>query len=106
MSSSTLLKLVPAGNGFDVVCSIRNTAGEQFGNDLHYVTRVTFSVNGETASVLNFGPGASDNPLVGIHLAGIANGDRVSVRWMDSSGNKGSARAIVSRDQGIVVGQA
>jgi hypothetical protein len=105
MPASTLLKLVPAGNGFDVVCSIRNTAGAQFGNSAHYVTRVTFSVNGEMACELNCGPGISDNPLVGIHLATVDSGDQVSVMWVDSSGNRGRAQATVGINQSIVIGE-
>jgi hypothetical protein len=106
MRTSTLIKLVPAGNGIDVICSIRNTSGPQFSNNDHFVSRVTFSVNGDTVTEFDTGPGFSDNPVVGIHLSTLEQGDRIGVQWIDSSGNRGQAQATAGKADNVVTSQS
>ena len=62
---------------------------------IHYIRAMIFEVNGEFAAQANLGPGVSMNPLIGVHLTGAKSGDKVTVRWEDNTGEKGSAETVV-----------
>ncbi|MXZ81116.1 MAG: hypothetical protein F4Z15_07070 [Gammaproteobacteria bacterium] len=92
---STILRAEAAGGGFDILCSIRHNRGRWLVGDPH-VARVTFSVNDQSVSTVECGPGFSRNPLVGVHLESLGNDDVVRVEWTDSSGVTGMAQGTVA----------
>jgi len=56
----------------------------------HYIKTMTFAKNGKSFADANLGPAVSKNPLVSVKVS-AKSGDKISVSWSDSKGEKGSA---------------
>ena len=61
----------------------------------HYITTMTFSVNGNAAAEVSLSQGVSVNPLIGVSIPGLKAGDMVTVSWVDNQGGGESAEATV-----------
>ena len=95
MSINTIISLTESENGYDITCSIRSV--DRQNNRLHsYVTRVYFEVNDQIVTAFDTGKNISENPLFGIHLSSLKQGDRVSTVWISSNGDTNRASATVS----------
>jgi sulfur-oxidizing protein SoxZ len=61
----------------------------------HYIQMFSAAVNGKTVLSSQWGPAVSKNPFVGFRVRGVKAGDRVSVRWQDNKGERGTAEAEI-----------
>ena len=61
----------------------------------HYITEVTATLNGKTVLDAEIGPAVSKNPFLGFRVKGAKAGDTVAVKWVDNTGDKNSADAII-----------
>jgi sulfur-oxidizing protein SoxZ len=62
----------------------------------HYITSVILSLNGRPVVEGALGTAVSSNPLFAFQLLGVKAGDKVSVAWLDSKGQKGNAETSFS----------
>jgi len=62
----------------------------------HYITSLILSLNGRPVIESALGTAVSANPLFAFQLQGIKVGDKLSVAWLDSKGQKGGAEASFS----------
>ena len=61
----------------------------------HYIEQMSFEINGRLVAEARLGPGVASNPLTGIALNNARAGDRVTVHWIDNTGESDSAEALV-----------
>lgn len=61
----------------------------------HFITQLVIDHNGKNVAVVNMGVGVSENPLIGVRLAGAKDGDKVKASWKDNKGETGSAEAVI-----------
>jgi sulfur-oxidizing protein SoxZ len=61
-----------------------------------FIHDVVATINGATVMTANFGTGISKNPYLGFKVKGAKVGDKVSVSWVDNTGDKTSAEAAVA----------
>lgn len=61
-----------------------------------YITSVILSLNGRPVVEGALGTAVSSNPLFAFQLLGVKAGDKVSVAWLDSKGQKGNAETSFS----------
>jgi len=61
-----------------------------------FIQDVVATINGATVMTANFGTGISKNPYLGFKVKGAKVGDKVSVSWVDNTGDKTSAEAAVA----------
>ena len=101
--TSTILKLMPQGDGFDILCSIHRKENAQLFNIENrfkiidsYIKKVEFKINSTTIAVLNVSKNFSRNPLVGVHVTSLKDNDILSVAWSDSVGRSFTARGTVT----------
>ena len=62
----------------------------------HYITEVTAAVNGTPVLKGGMSGGISKNPYLGFKVKGAKAGDKVTVNWVDNTGDKNSAEATVA----------
>lgn len=62
----------------------------------HHVEVIVIDVNGETALVIDCGPGVAANPFFSFKLAGVRRGDRISVKWTDNRQQSDQLQAMVA----------
>lgn len=91
MTNNTILKLIPQGDGFDAVCSIHPSYPNA---QNHFINRVRFQKNNEVMVELDAGMNISDQPLIGIHISELENGDQVQVIWFSTSGEMGETAVV------------
>jgi sulfur-oxidizing protein SoxZ len=60
-----------------------------------YIQEVTVSLNGKPVLTAEWGPAISKNPFLQFALKSAKAGDRVSVSWVDSRGERRSDEAVV-----------
>lgn len=53
-----------------------------------HITEVTASLNGRPVMVAHWGPAISKNPYLNFRVKGAKPGDRVTVQWVDTKGDK------------------
>jgi len=53
-----------------------------------HITEVTASLNGRPVMVANWGPAISKNPYLNFRVKGAKPGDRVTVQWVDTKGDR------------------
>lgn len=53
-----------------------------------HITEVTASLNGRPVMVAHWGPAISKNPYLNFKVKGAKPGDRVTVQWVDTKGDK------------------
>lgn len=61
----------------------------------HFIQHVTVGLNSKTVMTAQWGPAISRNPFLGLKVKGAKAGDKVTVNWEDSQGEKNSAEATV-----------
>ena len=61
-----------------------------------YITSVILSLNGRPVVEGALGTAVSSDPLFAFQLLGVKAGDKVSVAWLDSKGQKGNAETSFS----------
>ncbi len=64
-------------------------------NKGHFIERMNFSLNEKTVAMAELGPNIEENPMIGISVKSAKEGDRVSVRWIDTAGVSGEAETEV-----------
>jgi len=60
-----------------------------------HITEVSAQHNGKTVLTAQYGPAVAKNPLVQFVVKGAKAGDRISVTWIDSQGDKRTDEAVV-----------
>ena len=93
MAVSTILSSIPAGRGHNVLCSMMDLSDPPAD---YYFTRLVFALNGAEITRLELGPAMADHPTLGIHLASLTPGDRISAAWHDSGGRHDAAERVYS----------
>lgn len=61
-----------------------------------FIQEVVATVNGAPVMTANFGTGISKNPYLGFKVKGAKAGDKVTVSWVDNTGDKNSADATIN----------
>jgi sulfur-oxidizing protein SoxZ len=61
-----------------------------------FIQEVTASHNGRTVLNAEWGPAVSKNPFLQFTIKGAKAGDKVSVTWTDTKGDKRSDEALVT----------
>ncbi len=61
-----------------------------------FIQDVVATVNGAAVMTASFGTGISKNPYLGFKVKGVKAGDKVSVSWVDNTGDKTSTEATVA----------
>ncbi len=62
----------------------------------HFIQSVTASHNGKVVLSAEWGPAVSKNPFLSFKFAGGKPGEKVSVTWVDSKGDKRTDEATIS----------
>ena len=62
----------------------------------HYITEVTAALNGTPVLKGGMSGGVSKNPYLGFKIKGAKAGDKVTVNWVDNTGDKNSAEATIA----------
>jgi sulfur-oxidizing protein SoxZ len=61
-----------------------------------FIQEFSAAVNGAPVLTANWGTGISKNPLVGFKVKGAKSGDKVSISWVDNTGDKRTDEATIS----------
>ncbi|MBN8486195.1 MAG: thiosulfate oxidation carrier complex protein SoxZ [Burkholderiales bacterium] len=61
-----------------------------------FIQEVSASLNGKSVLTAQWGPSVSKNPFLQFTVKGAKAGDKVSVTWTDSKGDKRTDEATVS----------
>jgi sulfur-oxidizing protein SoxZ len=61
----------------------------------HHITNVTATVNGATVLDAEWGGGISKNPYLAFKVAGAKKGDKVTVSWVDNTGDKNTTETSI-----------
>ncbi len=61
-----------------------------------HITEVGVALNGRAVMSAQWGTGVAKNPFVQFTIKGAKAGDRVSVSWVDSRGDRRSDEALVA----------
>lgn len=102
VSYQTTIKVIKAAHGYQVMCEILHPmqaarihplTGQKI--NANYITQVTFKVNHNLAGELLLGKYVAKNPVVGINIAALRQGDEIIVQWQDISGRSGRASQIM-----------
>lgn len=72
----------------------RNEKGELV--PLHFIQSVTATHNGKNVLDAQWSQGVARNPFLGFRIKGARQGDRITVGWIDNTGDKGSIETTVA----------
>ena len=72
----------------------KDTAGKAI--PAWFIQHVTAQHNGKTVLTAQWGPAVSKNPFLQFNLKGAKAGDKITVSWVDSKGDKRSDEAVVA----------
>jgi sulfur-oxidizing protein SoxZ len=61
-----------------------------------HIQEVSAEHNGKTVMTAQWGPAVSKNPFVQFVVKGAKAGDKISVTWVDTKGDKRSDEAVVA----------
>ena len=61
-----------------------------------FIQQVTAQHNGKTVLTAQWGPAVSKNPFLQFNLKGAKAGDKITVSWVDSKGDRRSDEAVVA----------
>jgi sulfur-oxidizing protein SoxZ len=61
-----------------------------------HIQEVTAQLNGKTVMTAQWGPAVSKNPFMQFNVKGAKAGDKISVTWVDTKGDKRTDEAVVS----------
>ena len=62
----------------------------------HFIQTVITQLNGKTVLEAQWSQAVSKNPFLGFKVKGAKVGDKVTVSWVDNTGDKNSADAAVA----------
>jgi len=62
----------------------------------HYITEVSCEHNGKSILKCLWGPGVSKNPFFSFRFAGAKPGDKLTISWVDNTGQSGSSEKQIS----------
>ncbi|MEN8133311.1 MAG: thiosulfate oxidation carrier complex protein SoxZ [Pseudomonadota bacterium] len=104
MAKLTKLKIRKSGTRTEVMVLVKHPmeTGRQQSDETNqsvpadYIDKMTFELNGAVVAEALLGPGVAADPLTGIALKKAKSGDKVTVSWIDSQGESGSAETIIS----------
>jgi sulfur-oxidizing protein SoxZ len=72
----------------------KDTAGKTI--PAHFIQSVSVAVNGKLVVDGQIGTSVSRNPVFGFKVKGAKAGDKVTVNWVDNTGDKRSDEAAIS----------
>jgi len=61
-----------------------------------YIQEVTAQHNGKTVMTAQWGPAVAKNPFLQFNVKGAKAGDRITISWVDTKGDKRTDEAVVS----------
>jgi sulfur-oxidizing protein SoxZ len=61
-----------------------------------YITEVSASHNGRQVLAATWGPAISQNPYLAFRFKGGAKGEKITVSWTDSTGDKRTDEAVIA----------
>ena len=61
-----------------------------------FIQEVVATLNGTPVITANMGGAVSKNPYLGFKVKGAKAGDKISVSWVDNTGDKNSAEATIN----------
>ncbi len=61
-----------------------------------HIREVVASLNGTPVLTMHWGPSISKNPLLQFNLKNAKAGDRITIAWVDTKGDKRSDEALVA----------
>ena len=61
-----------------------------------FIQEVTAQHNGKTVMTAQWGPAVSKNPFLQFNVKGAKAGDKITMSWVDTKGDKRSDEAVVS----------
>ena len=61
-----------------------------------HIQSVTATWNGKPVLSAQFGPAVSQNPVMNFSFKGGAKGDKVTVSWVDTKGDKRTDEAVIA----------
>lgn len=61
-----------------------------------FIQEVVATLNGTPVMTANMGGAVSKNPYLGFKVKGAKAGDKISVSWVDNTGDKNSAEATIN----------
>lgn len=62
----------------------------------HFIQEVVAQLNGAPVMTANMGGAVSKNPYLGFKVKGAKVGDKITVSWVDNTGDKNSADATIN----------
>ena len=103
MAKQTRLRLKTTGSRTEVLVLVKHPMESGLRQDhrtsqrilADYIERMTFALNGSVVAEALLGPGVASDPLTGIILNEVKQGDRVTVKWTDSRGESGMAEKSI-----------
>jgi sulfur-oxidizing protein SoxZ len=63
---------------------------------VHFIQRVTATLNGTPVMEAQWSQAISKNPFLGFKIRGAKVGDRIAVSWSDNKGQQGSIETTVA----------
>jgi len=63
---------------------------------MHFITQVTATHNGKIVLDAQWSQAISRNPFLGFRVKGARVGDKITVNWMDSKGEKSTIETTVA----------
>ena len=63
---------------------------------LHFIQSVIAIHNGKTVLDAQWGQAVARNPFLGFRVKGAKPGDKITVSWLDNTGDKGSVETTVA----------
>ena len=61
-----------------------------------FIQEVVATLNGTPVMTANIGGAVSKNPYLGFKVKGAKAGDKINVSWVDNTGDKNSAEAVIN----------
>jgi sulfur-oxidizing protein SoxZ len=61
-----------------------------------FIQEVTASLNGNVVMTAQWGPSVAKNPFLQFNVKGAKAGDKISISWIDTKGDKRTDEAAVS----------
>ena len=61
-----------------------------------YIQEVTAQHNGKTVMAAQWGPAVAKNPFLQFNVKGAKTGDRITISWVDTKGDKRTDVGVVS----------
>ena len=61
-----------------------------------YIDQVSAQLNGKTVMTTQWGPAVSKNPFLQFTIKGAKAGDKITINWVDTRGDKRTDEATVS----------